>query len=59
MLNIKVIICNSGSYDGTYFYKNARGLETENGVCYISVGKKQVIIPLNKIVRIEAEMVED
>ena len=58
MLKIKLIICNCSEHNGAYYYDNVRGFTTENGVCHISMEEKQVIIPLDKIVKIESELME-
>jgi len=59
MLKLKLIMCNCSGYNGTYNYDNVKGMTTENGVCHISLNeRKQVIIPLDKIVRIELESME-
>ena len=62
MLKLKLIMCNCPGYNGTYnliFDDNVKGMTTENGVCHISLNeRKQVIIPLDKIVRIELESME-
>jgi len=59
MVNINVIICNSGPDDGTYFYKNAITSSIYKDAYHIIMDKKQIIIPLDKIVRIETITVED